>query len=251
MPMKKNVKILLFYRKRILLAFSLAEMMVVMLILSIVMAASMPIITKRTRIQRDNSLPYGVIVIWHGNTSSIPDGWCLCDGTNGTPDLRSRFVYGAGSDNSTKSAWHSGWDGNCHNVVPAPSNPGGDFSPLWYGGEEQHILSIPEIAQHNHTASAGNQSSDHTHSGTTSSNGLHSHTINIDNGSLSYNIWHFSSGGPGRTQPTSQDGAHTHTFTTGGVSNNHTHTITVNNNGSGNAHNIMPRFMVLAYIMKI
>ena len=39
----------------------------------------------------------GTILIWSGALSSIPTGWTLCDGTNGTPDLTDRFVVGAGS----------------------------------------------------------------------------------------------------------------------------------------------------------
>jgi len=34
----------------------------------------------------------GVIVMWHGAWDDIPDGWALCDGTNGTPNLQNRFV---------------------------------------------------------------------------------------------------------------------------------------------------------------
>lgn len=40
--------------------------------------------------------PVGTIVIWSGTAETTPDGWQLCDGTNGTPDLRDRFVLGAG-----------------------------------------------------------------------------------------------------------------------------------------------------------
>ena len=43
-------------------------------------------------------LPRGVIVMWSGSISSIPEGWALCDGTNGTPDLRDRFIVGARQD---------------------------------------------------------------------------------------------------------------------------------------------------------
>ena len=39
-------------------------------------------------------IPSGLIMIYYGN--SIPDGWALCDGTNGTPDLRNKFIIGAG-----------------------------------------------------------------------------------------------------------------------------------------------------------
>ncbi len=40
--------------------------------------------------------PIGSIIYWPGSAGSIPAGWQLCDGTNGTPDLRDRFVPGAG-----------------------------------------------------------------------------------------------------------------------------------------------------------
>jgi hypothetical protein len=43
------------------------------------------------------SVPAGVIVMWSGSIATIPSGWYICDGTNSTPDLRSKFVVGAGS----------------------------------------------------------------------------------------------------------------------------------------------------------
>ena len=43
----------------------------------------------------DTIVPNGVILMWSGNSSDIPDGWHLCDGSNGTPDLRGRFILGA------------------------------------------------------------------------------------------------------------------------------------------------------------
>lgn len=39
-------------------------------------------------------VPSGAIVMWSGTLASIPTAWVLCDGTNGTPDLRDRFIYG-------------------------------------------------------------------------------------------------------------------------------------------------------------
>jgi hypothetical protein len=38
----------------------------------------------------------GIIVMWGGNISAIPNGWRLCDGTGGAPNLRDRFIVGAG-----------------------------------------------------------------------------------------------------------------------------------------------------------
>ena len=40
----------------------------------------------------------GMIILWYGNTGNIPGGWVLCDGNNSTPDLRDRFVVGAGNN---------------------------------------------------------------------------------------------------------------------------------------------------------
>ena len=45
-------------------------------------------------------VPKGTIVLWSGTIATIPNGWVLCDGTNGTPDLRNRFVVGAGDEYS-------------------------------------------------------------------------------------------------------------------------------------------------------
>ena len=42
-------------------------------------------------------VPRGVILMWSGAIVDIPSGWSICDGTNSTPDLRSRFIVGAGS----------------------------------------------------------------------------------------------------------------------------------------------------------
>lgn len=46
-------------------------------------------------------VPSGLIAIWSGTIGEIPDGWTLCDGNNGAPDLRDRFVVGAGSSYSS------------------------------------------------------------------------------------------------------------------------------------------------------
>lgn len=42
-------------------------------------------------------IPTGAILLWSGSIGSIPAGFVLCNGNNGTPDLRDRFIVGAGS----------------------------------------------------------------------------------------------------------------------------------------------------------
>jgi len=42
------------------------------------------------------NFPLGAIIGWNGSLVTIPSGWALCDGDNGTPDLRNEFIVGAG-----------------------------------------------------------------------------------------------------------------------------------------------------------
>ena len=44
----------------------------------------------------NTNTPAGVIMMWSGSVATIPTGWLLCDGNNSTPDLRGRFIVGAG-----------------------------------------------------------------------------------------------------------------------------------------------------------
>ncbi|MCA0208131.1 MAG: hypothetical protein LCH74_03625 [Proteobacteria bacterium] len=41
-------------------------------------------------------MPRGIVTEWWGSLPDIPVGWLLCNGANGTPDLRDRFIVGAG-----------------------------------------------------------------------------------------------------------------------------------------------------------
>ena len=52
--------------------------------------SSVRVFVVKTAADQDN--PPGVIVMFSGLAANIPDGWAICDGTNGTPDLRGRFI---------------------------------------------------------------------------------------------------------------------------------------------------------------
>lgn len=40
------------------------------------------------------AFPRGIILAWYAKSGSIPPDWAVCDGSNGTPDLRGRFIRG-------------------------------------------------------------------------------------------------------------------------------------------------------------
>jgi len=44
-----------------------------------------------------DTIPSGLISLWSGSIGSVPLGWYLCDGSNGTPNLLDKFIVGAGS----------------------------------------------------------------------------------------------------------------------------------------------------------
>jgi hypothetical protein len=77
--------------------------------------------------------PSGVIAWWSGSEASIPDGWVLCNGLNGTPDLRNRFVVGAGSH------YAKGDSGGANTVTTTGT--------VTVAG---HALTAAEIAKHTH-----------------------------------------------------------------------------------------------------
>ena len=49
-------------------------------------------------------IPAGIVLLWSGSVATIPVGWALCDGSGGTPDLRDKFVVGAGSSYAVGAA---------------------------------------------------------------------------------------------------------------------------------------------------
>jgi len=83
------------------------------------------------------AMPAGAIIIWSGSIATIPTGWQLCDGSNGTPDLRSRFIVGAGSDTGSYTAGTNGIGT-------------GYYTPGAIGGEDLHQLIISEMPSHSH-----------------------------------------------------------------------------------------------------
>lgn len=74
-----------------------------------------------------DGIPAGVIMMWSGSIEAIPAGFALCDGTNGTPDLRNRFIVGAG-DTYTLGATGGSADATLVSHTHSVSDPGHSHS---------------------------------------------------------------------------------------------------------------------------
>jgi hypothetical protein len=72
-------------------------------------------------------IPTGAILLWSGSIGSIPAGYVLCNGNNGTPDLRDRFIVGAGSTyavNATGGSANAIVVSHTHTATSTVTDPG-------------------------------------------------------------------------------------------------------------------------------
>jgi len=72
-----------------------------------------------------NGVPSGAIMMWSGTVATIPTGWLLCDGQNNTPDLRNKFIIGAGDTyafGATGGSADAVVVGHDHNVTSTSSS---------------------------------------------------------------------------------------------------------------------------------
>lgn len=227
-------------------------------------------------------IPAGVITLWSGSIVSIPTGWTLCNGSNGTPDLRDRFVVGAGSTYAVGATGGANTVTLDATMIPSHTHvitATGSSSTV--STAHTHSLSASGTTSghsndHTHSGTTSAVSNDHTHSfsGTTASDGSHTHGITDPGhqhlqgpydarpvtgtgaiygtndptagsgsqltGSATTGITINSGGAHTHTYSGTTSGIsanHTHTITTGGVSANHTHTVTVTGTSGGMSAN--------------
>ena len=129
-----------------------------------------------TLLDNANSLS-GIIVMWSGAIENIPMGWALCDGTNGTPDLRNRFIVGAGSSYNVGGTGGSATVTLTTAQMPSHTHTGSTNTT----GAHTHSIEPSWIYKYGSGAySYPGDSEYHTSPATTKSAGDHSHTLTIN-----------------------------------------------------------------------
>lgn len=179
-------------------------------------------------------VPSGLIAMWSGIVSAIPAGWTLCDGTKNTPDLRDRFIVGAGSSYPVGATGGS--------VVATTSAAGlhshttasgGAHTPT--GSIKGHALTIDEMPAHDHK-SIGEAYPEFKY-------GVSGDRTNQGIGDTDYDNYEYY------TSKTGGSKEHTHEFALDPVAG-HTHTT---DEAGNHAHTVDTRspYLALAYIMKV
>lgn len=103
------------------------------------MRSANPTQTGKSTSSAGTSLPTGCILMWSGAIADIPSGWVLCDGNNGTPDLRDRFIVGAKQDDSGTAKT---------NITGSLTQSGGSIS---YTPAGTISVAVADHASHTHT----------------------------------------------------------------------------------------------------
>jgi microcystin-dependent protein len=133
-----------------------------------------------------NYVPSGGIIMWSGAIAAIPTGWVLCDGNNSTPDLRDRFIVGAGSTYAVDATGGSSTVTLTEANLPSHTHGAGTLATA-SAGSHTHTTSatfresagIGDTAYQNKTVYSEGLSSEIT----INSAGAHTHTISGSTGS--------------------------------------------------------------------
>lgn len=129
------------------------------------------------------TIPVGAIMMWAGTTA--PSGWAICDGTNGTPNLSSRFIVGYNAGNPDYDA--IGKTGGATHITLGTTQMPSHSHTINSAGSHTHTLPTgPFAVWISNEADAGSGSSGNEVAGTgqpnTNSSGSHTHTMSSEGG---------------------------------------------------------------------
>jgi len=178
---------------------------------------------------RDNVFAVGMIMFWYGSAGDVPSNFQICDGTNGTPDMRGRFAVGVDGTFSLGAAG---------GAISATGNTASNGSHTHTASASETTLSEAQIPTHSHRIFAVENSSDSNADGWGKSGvrGIPGEDV----GPFGY-----------RADSNSGD----QLIEDAGTGEGHTHTVTVNADGSHNHSlsglSILPPYRALYYIMRV
>lgn len=166
-------------------------------------------------------MPKGAITMWSGTVDTIPTGWALCDGQNGTPNLQGRFVIGYGIYTAES---------------PSVTYPTGST-----GGKRTVKLEVQHMPAHNHNITRSTTDVDVY----TEYEGVRPKFGGNDGGNATIpdsSCFEIADG----------NGANGNDLTAAQLfPTTHRHKLTLYSSGGGQAHDNMPPYYALAYIMKV
>jgi microcystin-dependent protein len=203
------------------------------------------------------TMPMSGIIIWSG--SKLPDdGWVYCDGQNGTPDLRGRFIMGSTNDETI----NINGENATYNIDQS-------------GGFQRVTLQEEEMPAHSHSVGTSNATN---HSHTIEATNETANTGNVQGGNHSHNLedkvgsnYSGGEGQPFQVDYWQGDEARKGNYSRGVDSNNQSHSHSINiqhehsiNNcatynhthnmnefGGSGSHENLPPYYVLSFIMRI
>ena len=125
-------------------------------------------------------VPKGAIIMWSGTLALIPAGWALCDGTNATPDLRDKFIYGVSVGENPGTTGGSSSVTLLEANLPSHTHAAGTLATD-SAGAHTHTWSTQTTGGSNARIVAANDNTGIAPQAT-SSNGVHTHTISGSTG---------------------------------------------------------------------
>ena len=165
-------------------------------------------------------VPLKGIIMYYGALNAIPPNWNICDGQNGTPDLRDKFVIASGTYDVGNTEWTSAVDGSDKKT----------------GGEATKLLGTANLPSHTHTDGS-----------LSATGGDHQHNTSVTGTKL------FTAAG-GTTYSYGGAGTYPGTVFTMDDSGDLTMDVTGNTGDQGGtmgeSFDIIPPFFALAYIMR-
>lgn len=121
----------------------------------------------------------GLIVEYFGLATSLPEGWLLCDGNNGTPDLREKFVVGAGETYAINATGGSADSIVVEHTHTAVTNTTGNHSHTFGWGIGTNSGGIHYALVQRLKTVQTTVNGDHTHTGTVEDTGVSGTGTNI------------------------------------------------------------------------